>query len=322
MAVALPIAAIALHLGIVACFARKWDKVAAVTVLPFWFWGLLGIALAFGGWVTRRSRFAAIVGALWVVTIIVGSDETRGIMRVWKPALPETRPADENGKKILRVATINCNINQPEAADEVLRFSPDVVFLQESPPINKLQAMAKKLYGDEGSALGGWHCGIIARGKLTQKFRLHEPRLLLATLEQPDGKIFDLACVHLGSAPTRIDFWNRESWKLHYTRRIARRNNLTRVLRETGNHLGGNPLIFGGDFNASPHDAVFRLIDDDWTDAWEKVGRGWGNTFNNRLPSLRIDRLFVSEELRPTKAQVFRTRHSDHRMLVADFAIE
>ena len=85
---ALPLAALLLHFLVIACFARKWDKVAVVTVIPFWVWGLAGLIFALAGWIIGRQRFGAFVTLVWLVTLLVGSDETKGLRS--NPDLPDS----------------------------------------------------------------------------------------------------------------------------------------------------------------------------------------------------------------------------------------
>jgi hypothetical protein len=49
-------AALGLHLAVCACYLRRWDKLAAVTVFPFWAWCGLGLLMAGTGWLIARRR--------------------------------------------------------------------------------------------------------------------------------------------------------------------------------------------------------------------------------------------------------------------------
>src|SRR6187431_2374208 len=100
--------ALGLHLLVCACYLRRWDKVAAITVFPFWAWGLAGAAMAGIAWLIRRRRTAGAICLLWAGTIIVGSDETKPLLRMnaEKPLPGAAAPVD--GTRPLRIATINC----------------------------------------------------------------------------------------------------------------------------------------------------------------------------------------------------------------------
>jgi endonuclease/exonuclease/phosphatase (EEP) superfamily protein YafD len=79
------------------------------------------------------------------------------------------------------------------------------------------------------------------------------------------------------------------------------------------------PTIIAGDFNAPANDVVYRLLEPEFTDAFDEVGTGWANTYHRSLPLLRIDHIYGSEKLVPVRSRAFKRAKSDHRMVVADF---
>ena len=85
---------------------------------------------------------------------------------------------------------------------------------------------------------------------------------------------------------------------------------------------GGRPFILGGDFNASPGDAVFRVMPKELSDSFHEVGRGWGGTIINDCPAIRIDRIWHTHEVQPLSAVARKTQFSDHRMVVGEFFVE
>jgi len=46
-------------------------------------------------------------------------------------------------------------------------------------------------------------------------------------------------------------------------------------------------------------------------------GVGWGGTWHNKFPVLRIDQVWVSRHFKVVAATARRTQHSDHRMVLA-----
>ena len=98
--------------------------------------------------------------------------------------------------------------------------------------------------------------------------------------------------------------------------------------------LGGDerrdPLILIGDFNATRRSVVWRTLSAKLTDATTKrSGVRSGQriaTFPAKAPILRIDHVFVSDDVRVTGIHVPATPlakiASDHRPLVMDFEIE
>lgn len=60
----------------------------------------------------------------------------------------------------------------------------------------------------------------------------------------------------------------------------------------------GQPIIMGGDFNSPAGDAVFRLIPARLHDSFREGGIGWGDTAFNHVPVLRVDQVWISDQLR------------------------
>ena len=89
------------------------------------------------------------------------------------------------------------------------------------------------------------------------------------------------------------------------------------------NHQFPNtPTLFGGDFNSPASDVVHRQLARDFVDAFATAGTGWGDTFQRRFPILRIDHIYATRHFTPVRCRAVTTRHSDHRMVVADFPHE
>ena len=86
-----------------------------------------------------------------------------------------------------------------------------------------------------------------------------------------------------------------------------------------------DPVIFGGDFNASPGSATLRLALDpghtDLTDPWPLVGDGDGLTAPNNDPRSRIDYLLADDSWRPTVMATWQSAVSDHRGVVGRFLL-
>lgn len=76
----------------------------------------------------------------------------------------------------------------------------------------------------------------------------------------------------------------------------------------------GDPVLVGGDFNATPESSVIsRMTSAGWTDSWPGCGAGEGMTFPAREPIKRIDYLFLSPGVSCDSAAVLPSRASDHR---------
>ncbi len=89
--------------------------------------------------------------------------------------------------------------------------------------------------------------------------------------------------------------------------------------------VDGDPVIFGGDFNASPGSATLALALDpahtDLVDPWPLVGDGNGLTVPNGSPRSRVDYLLADDSWRPTVMATWQSAVSDHRGVVGRFLL-
>jgi endonuclease/exonuclease/phosphatase family metal-dependent hydrolase len=83
------------------------------------------------------------------------------------------------------------------------------------------------------------------------------------------------------------------------------------------------PVIICGDFNDLPFSYTYRAFKRDLHDAFADKGRGLGRTYNQIIPTLRIDHIFYSADaLRLTAFKTAYSPLSDHSPIVANFEIE
>lgn len=82
------------------------------------------------------------------------------------------------------------------------------------------------------------------------------------------------------------------------------------------------PIVLAGDFNADPGDFELAALRGRLADVWPPAGQGHGATFPSRWPRRRLDQVYVSAHLRPTRARVLRSKASDHRPLLVELVIE
>jgi endonuclease/exonuclease/phosphatase (EEP) superfamily protein YafD len=78
------------------------------------------------------------------------------------------------------------------------------------------------------------------------------------------------------------------------------------------------PLIMGGDFNSPAGDAIFRLMPKRLHDSSREGGIGWSDTAFNHVPVLRVDQVWISDQLTAEAVVARETVNSDHRMVVCD----
>jgi endonuclease/exonuclease/phosphatase (EEP) superfamily protein YafD len=222
---------------------------------------------------------------------------------------------------VLRVATLNCAIYAfGDPSKDIAAWEPDIVLLQDAYP-NQVSLIARALYGGHGDYRSNITNGIITRWKIQREVRNPGLRNQQVTILLPDGSTIEVVNVHLATAATDLRFWNRSTWTTHRINRAIRRGelSLTQQILEQTTNFPNTPTIFGGDFNSPATDVVHRHLARDFVDAFATAGTGWGDTFQRRLPILRIDHIYTTRHLTPVRSQTVTTRHSDHRMVIADF---
>ncbi|MEN9699144.1 MAG: hypothetical protein RLZZ301_342, partial [Bacteroidota bacterium] len=79
------------------------------------------------------------------------------------------------------------------------------------------------------------------------------------------------------------------------------------------------PVIVCGDFNDTPMSYTYNQFHRFLNDAFRSCGFGLGSTYVGRLPAGRIDYLFYSAGLVPTRFSIQKHTYSDHRALSCSF---
>jgi len=82
-----------------------------------------------------------------------------------------------------------------------------------------------------------------------------------------------------------------------------------------------HPFLLCGDLNSTPHHWTYAHLGRGLVDAFGQAGRGWGATYHDRLPLVRIDFILASPHWRAISAGVPRGLASDHRSVVARLAL-
>lgn len=313
-------ASLALHFVIMLCFAFRWDKVSAITIIPFSAWTAIGTALAIYGYLVLRWKQTLFLALIWGGSAVICADETRGLARSFSELPTPGTATAVDGELPLRVLTINCGsfVNRAAAAREIEAYKPDVVFFQESPHYRFLQNMTDRMFGRDGAFIYDFDCSIAARGKLTKTSAMRHGNWLQATLTLAGGRQIELLNVHLDQAVTDLKLWRKSTWKHHYYSRRARRLELSTAVNNLLRTGAPRPAIVAGDFNAPASDAVFRQLERHFSDTYARAGSGWPNTFSNSLPLLRIDQIWTTPEFAPVRHSATKSSHSDHRFVICD----
>ena len=138
---------------------------------------------------------------------------------------------------------------------------------------------------------------------LTKLAPCEQRGLLIADLQVHETTV-RVACTHLDAGRDHAE-------RLHQATQIK---NLLSARKD-------NPLLLGGDFNATPQSAVHRQLCELWVDLWPVVGEGPGFTIPVPDATRRIDYVFIepNSPLRPKRAWVPRSLASDHLPVVVEF---
>lgn len=92
--------------------------------------------------------------------------------------------------------------------------------------------------------------------------------------------------------------------------------------RELRQAIADSPLktIVCGDFNDTPISFTYRQISQNLYDSFIESGRGWANTYNGKLPPLRIDYVLYSEGIVSKSFEILNnTTISDHFPVATTF---
>ncbi|MEM9237444.1 MAG: endonuclease/exonuclease/phosphatase family protein [Verrucomicrobiota bacterium] len=318
-----------LHLLTVFAFARQPDDLAAFTVMPIWVWGGLGILLSGGAFYFLRAPLSLVVTAVWALTVLLGADEARVIANLTTPAPQRGEAEPVDGARPIRVLTLNvAKFRFGDPADDIADWDPDIVLLQEAAG-TRVKRIADRLYEGHGDYRSFAENGVVTRWKILREVRNPDPKFLFfnhnVTVELPNGRAVEVVNLHLSAAATDLRLWNKDAWKTHRDARQKRRLETSvalKILEDTTAFPGSQAVILGGDFNAPASDPIRHLLERDFDDAFHVAGTGWGNTFQRRIPVFRLDQIHVSRHFTPVRCRAVTTRHSDHRMVVADLLLD
>ncbi|YCM44840.1 endonuclease/exonuclease/phosphatase family protein [Verrucomicrobiaceae bacterium 227] len=311
-----------LHLITLILYVRLPLKFAAFTVFPIWVWGVIGLILGSIAFLFYRARFSLILILVWIFTVLLFSDEARSLGRIGIETIETGPPPNYAGSSVLRVVTLNCagHIDPTEAVKD---YHPDIVFVQEMPHAYHLKRLTDKLFNGHGDYRysATKRCAVIVRGKIVDEEIIPKYRGQLLTVNMPSGRRIQLLNVHLQPAATNLRLYSRSCWREHSSNRRLRQIELTYALQslKQKTEYPRIPAIIAGDFNAPANDAVYKILEPAFTDAFNEVGSGWGNTYHRAMPLLRIDHIYSSDKLIPVRARAIKSSKSDHRMVVADY---
>ena len=294
-------------------FVGRWDYVSAVTTFPQWTWATTGILSAAIAWrlLRPRARLPVWLMVLWLLTTIYFADNFEAVLRgVVRGAAPP--PAAPVGT--IRVISLNCATIHA-AAQEVMKFQPDIVLLQESPTSNKVAQLARQWFGSNAVPVVGWDCAIVSRFPLTAVDGIQDVHYTRAIVMLPHNRQALVTSLRLTTPLGSMDLWKPSTWRAYAEDRRLRTRQLRAVL-EAERPKPNLPEIVGGDFNAPAGDGIYKLLSE-YRDSHPRAGRGWGGTALNTIPIFRPDQIWL-KHLTAASCYAVKTVHSDHRMVVTD----
>jgi vancomycin resistance protein VanJ len=326
-ALAYPVTLLALTLGFY-CIGEGWWVTAVglyVPRLP------LAVPLPFAVailWATglRRWLWAELAAGFVLIVPFMGF-------------VPPSLAVGRGGGPALRVLSFNVNsaYGGPQAvADEIFAEAPDLVLLQESPWGPELADILRRRYPFVETST---QFIIASRYKITSHTdpdrlpffgRLRSPRFMRYQLDTPLGQIAVYSVhpisprgvLHLRQFRAALHELRTGELFAHDPEAEVRSNFGLRALQiETAAEAAAKesgPVLIAGDTNLPGLSAVFRRNLSGYADAFRSTSWGFGYTFPEKYPFLRLDRILANDKLRFVSFHVDCHGVSDHLCVVAD----
>ncbi|MEM9081027.1 MAG: endonuclease/exonuclease/phosphatase family protein [Verrucomicrobiota bacterium] len=317
---------LALHLATLLLFSKQPDLLAAFTILPIWFWGTLGLTLSLSAHLLFRTPLALTMSLVWFLSILLLSDESTPIGRIGLTPPEPGIPAPHAGRTPIRILTINWSNQESTLVESIKPWQPDIVFIQGVPRLDLVAQLSQSLHGRNGDYRFSkdYTCAIVLRGEISMALLNPRYRSQFVTARLPSGAEVELVNLHLQPASTNLSLWDPKCWRAHRTNRENRRLELQFAVAflEEYTPFPRRPAIIAGDFNAPANDAALRVLRPDFTDNFQAVGTGWGNTYHRRIPLLRLDQIHTSQAFLPIRSRTVAIPESDHLMLISDLLLE
>jgi endonuclease/exonuclease/phosphatase family metal-dependent hydrolase len=80
------------------------------------------------------------------------------------------------------------------------------------------------------------------------------------------------------------------------------------------------PVVICGDFNTIPVSYPYRVIKENLIDAFQQSGKGYAQTYRERVPALKIDNIFVDKKIKTSNTEVLKVNFSDHYPMVTELS--
>ncbi len=315
------VVSVLLCLVLAICHWLQPDWLAALTLVPVWFWLLPACLLVRLGFERKHWRSAAAVLLLWLGFVIAWDEGLRSLAWIGRRPTAQWVAARREGRAV-RVVSLNCGLGSaPSAAAEVVRYDPDIVLLQESPGQEEVERLARELFGSNGGVVWSYDTSILARGRVVPPAGFRPSHFVRATVTLPSGFEVDVVSLRLSPPVTDLTFWTPGFWRSHWENRVRHRDEIQEVMDSLKDCPESAHLIVGGDFNAPAGDGALTPLHGRLHDSFREAGRGWANTGTNDSPLFRVDQIWTSGRLHAEAVTARSTVHSDHRIVVCDLVI-
>ncbi len=287
------------------------DILTALTLVPPWFWVLLGFAGVAVAVRTRRRKWTISLMLVWFCFSISWVEEVRSLSRSVSMSVGLRRVSGTS----LRVVSLNC-ANTSRCLEDLKAAQPDIALLQEIPGADELQQMAIELYGERGSVLAGFDTAILTHGRIEPTQLDPHPHFVSGVVTFPGHRPIHCISLRLTPPVSRLDAWTAGFWTDHRDRRETHRLELQQVHHAINVVDSWADRVVGGDFNTVPLDRSLSELGPAVRDAFHQSGIGFGGTGTNDYPLFRVDQIWVSVPTEQVYAQ--ESKHSDHRMVFCD----
>lgn len=299
---------------------ESWSVIGFMNAVGVWWFAPLLVLLPISLLLRARQALIMLFIILLPALYLFGAD--------FVPHLLASAPEDAPRVRLLSFNMLASNEDYDAVAELIRTQDPDIVAIQELSIEMTTQLNATIGQSYPYQALYAWHdprgIGIWSRYPLTEgEWRTHNAweRWVHSAIVDVDGRQLNLFNVHLWPVGT-LD-------RQQYARALQLQREQVQQLNQlvTQTDL---PVLVVGDFNTSPTNETYTLLDQQLDDAWRQIAFGPGFTYpapgtlNSWVPPfLRIDYMWTKGAVTPLQMQVLpEGAGSDHLPLLAEFAIE
>lgn len=249
-------------------------------------------------------------------------------------------------EKVVSVATLNVaqyDKTPERISSEMKKYNPDFIFLQEiNVPLSVGVENTNIAFGKDYHIFIGKVCdsAILSKYPILETHELmlpskqpgyvdntpenqkdHINRYFLHAVVDVNGTKVNLLCLRLIAGRGQNLDKGLEP-VLHWGVYLAKVQMMeSELMAEYMKKLTG-PIIFGGDFNASPPAPSMAILYKNWQDVTRTTKLFPENTFNAEAPNQRLDYIFCNSELTPLKTYVAPAVVSDHRIVCAALGLK